>query len=529
MAIFSIPISKTGKYPPLILDYVNKTPELRDRYSFNCDIDSFENIIDQRNHFKTDRKTLVDELKKQYHTLKNPVHANVQNNIEKLLLSHTYTVTTGHQLNILSGPVFSIYKILSVIKLAEDITARYSTIHVVPVFWMASEDHDMDEIDHFYYKSNKYRWTHGSSGASGKVQTNTIDSFLLDVKNMNPELTYNSTFNLFVEAYRNHGNLADATFEIVSDLFGKYGIVVMNADSPQLKSLFKNETRDDIIKNSVWNDVSATNKQLSKKYKLLVNPRKINTFYMQDGVRERIIEDTDGGYIVNNTEIRFTKEELLAELVNRPEHFSPNVIMRTMYQEKILPNLAYVGGPGELSYWLQFKEAFNTQSVSFPILMLRNSFLLIDSKTASSILKLKLKYEDLFLKISDLEKQIALRDAHVFDAEEAINKMSDIYSIIENNGMKIDKTLKYPVQGELKKSIKSIKKLHKKIIRAVKRNDEEKFRKLRLLHEYVFPNNSMQERTANIVSFADNGFEELANILYDHTDPFNNDLTVIEI
>src|SRR5690606_7245616 len=154
--------------------------------------------------------------------------------------------------------------------------------------------------------------------------------------------------------------------------------------------------------------VSKTNEAINtlpSNYKIQVNPREINLFYLNKNLRGRILE-TDDLFGVLDTDIRWTKDELLAEVNEYPERFSPNVILRPLYQEIILPNLCYIGGGGELAYWLQLKSNFEAQKVTFPILLLRNSVLLITEKQKEKLNKLKVSVADLFLNQNDLMTKV---------------------------------------------------------------------------------------------------------------------------
>ena len=181
-------------------------------------------------------------------------------------------------------------------------------------------------------------------------------------------------------AYTKFDKLADATRYLVNALFGQYGLVIIDADDHRLKQQFAHIIEQDIIEQNSFKNISATNEQLEKLgVHIQVNPREINFFYLMDGLRERIVFE-DELYKVLNTEISFSKEELQKEISNYPERFSPNVVMRPLYQEYILPNIAYVGGGAEVVYWLELKSNFEHYKVDFPILILRNSGLVIPKR-----------------------------------------------------------------------------------------------------------------------------------------------------
>ncbi|RYF81666.1 MAG: bacillithiol biosynthesis BshC, partial [Chitinophagaceae bacterium] len=157
------------------------------------------------------------------------------------------------------------------------------------------------------------------------------------------------------------------------------GLIVLIPDHPLLKQQMVKVFSDDLFAHKPFEIVQQTSGKISEAYTAQAFPREINLFYLKDDIRERI-EEKEGSFHVLNTTLSFTAEELQSELQNHPERFSPNVILRGIYQETILPNLAFIGGGGELAYWLQLKDLFNHYSVVFPVLVLRNSFLVAEEK-----------------------------------------------------------------------------------------------------------------------------------------------------
>jgi len=187
-----------------------------------------------------------------------------------------------------------------------------------------------------------------------------------------------------------HNNLAAATRYLANALFGDYGLVIVDANDKALKQLFVPHLEKELIEQVAFKNVNETNKTITALgLNSQVNPRAINLFYISKNLRARIIYE-DSVFKVLNTDIAWTKNDLLKHLNESPECFSPNVILRPLYQEVILPNLCYIGGGGELAYWFQLKSNFETNAVPFPILLLRNSVLI---KTQQQADKLKTRKE----------------------------------------------------------------------------------------------------------------------------------------
>jgi uncharacterized protein YllA (UPF0747 family) len=185
----------------------------------------------------------------------------------------------------------------------------------------------------------------------------------------------------------------------VHQLFGEDGVVVVDGDDTALKRLFVPQLKDEFTKSLLFDSVSSTNtalKSIDRSFKIQANPRQVNLFYILDDLRERIVQE-NGNFRVSATDISFDLESIYKEIEQHPERFSPNVLMRPLYQETILPNLSYTGGGGELAYWLQLKSYFEASKIEFPILMHRNSALVMTKEQLKDLEDLGLSTADLFL------------------------------------------------------------------------------------------------------------------------------------
>ncbi len=399
-----IPFRDTHYFSTLICDYLDEKPELKRFYNRFPKLDHFKAQIEEKSKFegmsKAHRQVLSSVLETQYADLKTS--EATQLNISLLNESNTFTVTTGHQLNLFTGPLYFLYKIVSTINLTKELKAAYPDFHFVPIYWMATEDHDFDEINYFNFKGKKIQWNRKDGGAVGEFNTTGLDAvFELYTKELGVGKAADELRTLFTEAYLKHNNLADATRYLANALFSDLGLVVIDANQKDLKRAFIPYIEQDILNQISSNEVSKTNALLSNipdtDYNIQVNPREINLFYLSENSRERIVFE-DETYRVLNTEISFSKDEILKEIHDFPERFSPNVIMRPLYQEVILPNLCYIGGGGELAYWLQLKDYFEAVKVPFPILLLRNSVLIKTQQQAKKLDNLHISNRDLFLK-----------------------------------------------------------------------------------------------------------------------------------
>jgi bacillithiol biosynthesis cysteine-adding enzyme BshC len=246
--------------------------------------------------------------------------------------------------------------------------------------------------------------------------------------------------------------------------------------------------------------VANTSRRLEEHYKVQATPREINLFYLKDNLRERIIQEGDS-FRVHHTTIRFSREEMEMELEQHPDRFSPNVILRGIFQEKILPNIAFIGGGGELAYWLQLKDLFMHYKVPFPLLLLRNSFLIIGSSEDIIKKKLALSVEQLFTPAFDLLNQLIERSGNKPSMDEELLLAEDLYKALDGKAATVDGTLVQHVAALKAKTIKHIKALEKKLMSAERKKHAALDRRIKGLKEQLFPLNGLQERVENFSSF----------------------------
>lgn len=512
-----IPFSISNHLSPLVLDYLNEKKELKEFYSFSPKIESFNEAI--LNHKATNRNILVEELLKQ----NTGASDSIIKNIKLLNEENTFTVTTGHQICLFTGPLYFIYKIISTINLTKELKQKYPNYNFVPVYWMATEDHDFEEINHINLFGNKISWQTNQAGAVGRFSLNDISTFIEEVESKFSTPT--TLLNTIVSHYKNATNLAQATRNLVNDLFKNEGLVTIDADSKELKRLAVPIFKEELLNQTSHKLISGTNKKLEDLgLKTQITPREINLFYLTDNLRERI-EFSDNKYQVLNTNISFSQEEILNELNNFPERFSPNVALRPVYQELILPNLANIGGPGETAYWLQLKNSFNHFGVDFPILVLRNSVLLINKNIDKKINKLNLSYSDIFTDEQELIKDY-IKEVSDVTFEDEIKELEKVFELAKEKAIKIDFSLEKTVIAELTKAQNSINMIQGKTIKAEKRNNEVAVNQITSIKENLFPNNSFQERVDNILNFND---ENLIENLIKNITPLDNNVLVLTI
>ena len=430
------------------------------------------------------RKVLQKSLVKQYEKIN--CSNKVVENINQLKNKNTFTVTTGHQLNIFTGPLYVIYKIISTINLASKLKKKYPKKNFVPIYWMASEDHDFDEIKSFYLYGKNYSWDIKTSGAVGDINPKTIKNLFKNI----PE-----KISLFEKAYLKNSKLSNSVLYYMNEIFGKYGLIILDPNNRNYKKLFLEVIKDDIVNNSIKNLQSKSSK------KNLVHIRKINFFYLKKNLRERIIKEKNK-YKINNTSISFSEKEIINKLNSNSEFFSPNVIMRCLYQQSIIPNIAYVGGPSEIEYWLEFKDYFNFYNIPFPIIIPRNFVIIINEKIKTKLEKLNIKLSDIFKNKNELEKIILkYQSKNKFDLiNEKQNIGKEIEKIIDKSKA-IDKSLNGKILALKKKTINEINSLEKRLIKEEKKNHQKSLNELDKIMSKLFPDNILQERKENFLNY----------------------------
>ena len=487
-----IDFQDTHAFSSFFLDYIQQKDSLKKFYHHFPLKENFIHQIKEKSAFpQAKRSILVEELVKQYANLK--ITESVKENIQALKDQKTFTVTTGHQLNIFTGPLYFIYKIITVINTCKELKAVHPDYNFVPVYWMASEDHDYEEIKYFRLYGKKYIWETNQQGAVGKFHTKDFKNLLNEIPG---EITP------FTEAYTKNKNLAAAVLQYVNTLFGDEGLVVIDADNRTLKKSFSSVIKDDLFTHSAKTNVDQTTQQLQTLgYHTQVNAREINFFYLIDGLRSRLEKTVDGFQVVD-TEIKFTDAEIEKMISEEPEKFSPNVILRPLYQEMILPNLAYCGGPAELVYWLQLKAVFEKFEIPFPILLPRSFAMVMDQPTLKKFQKTGLEIKDLFEEKNYLFNHwIAKNSNHQLSLGKELESIQSTLNQIKERATKIDNTLTKFVGAETQRTINGLEKIEKKMLSAEKRFHSDKLKQLEAVKDTLFPNGSLQERTDNFLNF----------------------------
>ncbi len=513
-----LPYRQTGAFSKIALDYIDQAPAIKPFFVHPPTLAGIQKAIEARKQFATPRGVLVQELKKQYEGV--PADERVTGNIESLLSGNTFTITTAHQNNIFTGPLYFIYKIIHTIKLADQLNTSLPGQHFVPVFYIGTEDADLDELNHIWVSGQKLVWETKQTGAVGRM---IIDKQLVKlIDRMKGQLSVlpngNEIISLLKEYYKEGTTIQDATFRFVNHLFASYGLVVLLPDNAALKKQLHTIFEDDLLHQTASGIVEKTGQQLDAAgYKVQANPREINLFYLLDDVRERIEKENDQ-YAIINTKYSFADSAMNTELNEHPERFSPNVILRGLYQETILPNIAFIGGGGETAYWLQLKDLFVHYKVPFPVLVLRNSFLLVEDKWQTLISKTGFNSSDFFLPEQELMNRLVARDSNnETRLNGSLSELENLYESFKKKAAAVDTTLEKHVDALKTKTVYRLQELEKKMLRAEKRKFADRERQIHAIRENLFPGNGLQERRENLAYYYAKWGKEFLDALYEHS------------
>lgn len=524
-----VPVQETGYFSKLVNDYVREDQDLSSFYAFEINDAGLKKAIAARKEFRTDRDLLHSVITEQYEGLE--LSEAVKENLELLRAANTFTVCSAHQPNLMTGYLYFIYKIIHSVKLAKHLKSLDTASDFVPVFYIGSEDNDFDELGHFRFAGKVFDWKTEQTGAVGMM---TVDEPLARlIKELSALLgpsgvSEKQLRSTITKAYRAGNSIARATRILINDLLGFLGVLVLDANDARLKRQFLPVIREEVLRPKAFEIVKQDSDRLNEVYKAQAFFRPINFFYLKDGLRERI-ELVHDEYVVLNSEIRFSPAEMAAEIEDHPERFSPNVILRGLYQESILPDIAFIGGGSEVAYWMQLKGLFQHYQVFYPAVVLRQSAVVLDQKTIETQEKAGLDDRTMFTHTAELVQELVSAE------KDAAWSLSDYFSTLENwkseladKYSKLDKNLQGSVLSALAKAEAQFNILDKKINRSVKKGLELRVDRIQNFKDHAFPNDSLQERYETFLPHYLNYGQSFFEDLYQHTDPFGKQFLVLK-
>lgn len=498
----TISFESTAAFSRLALDYIAGKAVFNDFTAHSFSESGVKAALLERATFSAEsREILVNTLHQQYGSVATA--KEIASQIEKLLSPDCFTVVTAHQPNLLSGPAYFIYKIAGAVALSRRLNAAHPDKTFVPIYWMGAEDHDLEELNHFHLFGQKIEWNNGLHGPVGRMPLTTLQPVLDQVYALlgeKPEAV--ELKELISNCFRPDYSWAQATRLFVHALFGQYGLLVLDGDAPLLKKQFSGVMRTELLeKNSEALVLAAGKKLEAAGYAAQIFPRPINLFWLADGVRERIVFE-NGRFQLTHGEKSWSEAEILKALDENPENFSPNVVLRPLYQEMSLPNVAFIGGGAEVAYWMLLKEVFTLHQVPMPVVMLRSSAMYIDRNSHTKLEKLGLTPSELFLPTEELVLHyLASQEKEVFVMDAELAVLEDWFAKLATHIEKIDPSLKAAALAEGKKVEGQLRGLEARVKKAQKQRHETGINQIRQLKAKLFPDNHLQERHDNFMNF----------------------------
>ena len=520
MRVEKVSYEQTNFFSKFILDYLSGDRSLTPFYHRSPQLSSFKAQLEEKQKQNVNRRVLVEALNEQYASVKTT--DLVTRNIQSLQKENTFTVTTGHQLCLFTGPLYFIYKIITTINLSEQLKLEHPNYNFVPIYWMASEDHDFEEINHVNLFGSKLAWEQPQQGAVGVMPTDSLRSVLDELREvLGTSEEAEALYSIFSDSYMGNPDLTSATRCMVNSLFSKFGLVVLDAGTINLKKEAVSLIKQDVLEQSNYPLIQKVNKDLGR-VQAFVRP--INFFYLQEGSRNRI-EQEGANFLVLNSDLRFTKEELELEIETYPERFSPNVLLRPLFKELLLPNLAMIGGGAEVNYWMQLKSTFAANKITYPILLLRNSALVVNNAQRQKIQKTGFTTMDFFLNEEELHKRfIDLNKEGDIGVESEKNQIELIFDSLAKRIK--DPSLQASIFAEKKKQLKSLSKMEQKLRKSEKLKHQNSLIQISKVKAKLFPNNTLQERYDNIIPMYLNYGSSFIDELKDVFDPFDQRFTL---
>jgi bacillithiol biosynthesis cysteine-adding enzyme BshC len=527
MTIQSLPYNEVPQFSARDKAYVLGDPRLKPFYKYEVKLERFAAVIEDKKKDNTNRALLVDVLQKQYQQLNSS--PQTLDHIQALSRPNTFTVTTAHQPSLFTGPLYYIYKIFSAINLAEQLAAAYPEYQFVPIFITGGEDHDFEEMNHLHLFGKTIVWENEESGPVGMMSSKKLLPVLEKTKEVlgdspNAQVLCN-ILDTAVEQYDDYSGVAR---HLTNELFKDYGLVILDTNDPQLKQAFIPYIQKEILEQASKPFVERTTKALEEAgFSQQAYPRDINFFYLQKGSRSRI-EEVNGTYKVLDSDIEFTKETLIEEINTHPERFSPNVVMRPIYQELVLPNLAYIGGGGEIAYWLERKSQFKHFGLNYPMLIRRNSVLFVDKGSKKKLDKLELNIRQLFEDIEIIIKEYVRENTeNEISLKEEKAQLDAIFDKVEAKAREVDASLVKAAAAEAARQKNSLAQLEGKLMRAEKQRHDIAINQMRSLKDKLFPGNGLQERYDNFMGFYLKYGTGFFDVLKAELNPMNKELLII--
>jgi bacillithiol biosynthesis cysteine-adding enzyme BshC len=437
-------------------------------------------------------------------------------NIELLLQENTFTVATGQQIHVGLGPMYVWNKIESVLNTVSVLTSENSACNFVPVFWMATEDHDFEEIKDVVLFGENYTWETNQNGPVGVFDTAELKAVFDSIKlKFSNDLEALTRLQIIEDIYlKEKITLSAATRKLVQFIYGNSGLLVLDPNDAHLKAMSKNIWKKDILQRSIYPSYIEQNNQLQQDgYSTPAYARDINCFFIDGGQRERI-EFLSDKYVLVDSKREFTVEAMENLIEHNPAHISPNVLLRPIYQQSILPNVVYIGGPAEFAYWMQCAKAFEVCNVPAPQIQLRFSSVYIAPSISKKLQKLNLTTDDLWRPWQELESLLILKHEETFTLDANIDILNESFEKVRQSLYEIKSPQLKDIKKQQEEMLKGLKKISVEFKNSAESNSQlskDIITAKTIKNEYFDVQNTQERRLFWLELFLKNGLMNLSN------------------
>ena len=456
--------------------------------------------------------------------------------IEKIKTNDSLTVVTGQQVTIFGGPLYTVYKTITAILYSKRLE-RESNRPVVPVFWIADEDHDIDEVSKLFLPDSQdtteITYSHKSYDEAPPASTIELGNELNNVWNQLNDALDQTDFSTRLmddirACYRSDKTFGKAFSELLMTYFGKHGLLIAGSLNTDVKTSCKHllktavTSRKDITE--ALDDTTYALKEAGYHDQVQVQPS--NLFYNTESGERIKLQFTGDTWSIPGK--KWTEEELLNSIESQPENFSPNVFLRPILQDYILPVAAYVGGPGEIAYYAQMKEFYGCFGFKMPIILPRFSLTIVESAIDRILDKLPFEWQTYRNRIEDLEKEFVERTESV-DIEKLFgiwrSQIDELSRAKRDEVGEVDPSLKGSVGKAKAAYFSELDKLKGKVYRSVKEQENVQLDRIKKIKTNLFPNGNLQEREVAFIyymnKYGTDLWDRVIDELEDYT-PYNH-------
>jgi bacillithiol biosynthesis cysteine-adding enzyme BshC len=463
-------------------------------------------------------------------------------NIERLRSTDSVAVVTGQQTGLFTGPLYTLYKALSAVKLAACLTARGT--EAVPVFWMATEDHDWEEVQTAQVIACDGRLA--SVGVSGELHREgeqvggvTLDASVEEAAKRLFELMPSSEFlpdleGLVRDAYAPGRRFGEAFARMLAALTGRYGLVLLDPLDAALKRLaaplYSEAARLGAEIAAATNARSRELVEAGYHAQVHTSPDSFPLFLIDDGARRALTRNREGRYRAKGTTHEWTADELSALALAEPERFSPNVTLRAVVQDYLLPTIAYFGGAAEIAYFAQTAESYRVLGRPATPILHRASLTIVERRTGRTLERYGLKLEDFFGGLDPViarvvDEHLGAELAGAFDeTDAAVARALDELRVRLRD---FDPTLADALDGGRRKIAHQLEGLRARFRRAQMQRDRAVLRQLERASTALYPEKSLQERHVNVTSLLARHGRYLVEWIHDAIDLSTNDHQIV--